>query len=54
MESRLALIALIAVAIFSSSAETAALGYTTPFRIFAGGADGFWRSWVCLRMWCSP
>ena len=41
MESMLAVIALIAVAFFSSSAETAALGYTTPAQIFAGGVAGF-------------
>lgn len=41
MESMLAVIALIAVASFSSSAETAALGYTTPAQIFAGGVAGF-------------
>ena len=41
MESMLAVIALIAVASFSSSAETAALGYTTPSQIFAGGVANF-------------
>ncbi len=41
MESMLAVIALIAVASFSSSAETAALGYTTPSQIFAGGVSNF-------------
>ena len=41
MESMLAVIALIAVASFSSSAETAALGYTTPTQIFAGGITNF-------------
>ena len=41
MESMLAVIALIAVASFSSSAETAALGYTTPTQIFAGGVTNF-------------
>ena len=41
MESMLAVIALIAVASFSSSAETAALGYTTPAQIFACGVAGF-------------
>lgn len=41
MESMLAVIALIAVASFSSSAETAALGYTTPAQIFAGGVANF-------------
>lgn len=41
MESMLAVIALIAVASFSSSAETAALGYTTPTQIFAGGVANF-------------
>lgn len=41
MESMLAVIALIAVASFSSSAETAALGCTTPAQIFAGGVAGF-------------
>lgn len=41
MESMLAVIALIAVTSFSSSAETAALGYTTPAQIFAGGVAGF-------------
>ena len=41
MESMLAVIALIAVASFSSSAETAALGYATPTQIFAGGVTNF-------------
>ena len=41
MESMLAVIALIAVASFASSAETAALGYTTPAQIFAGGVANF-------------
>ncbi len=41
MESMLAVIALIAVASFASSAETAALGYTTPTQIFAGGVTNF-------------
>ena len=41
MESMLAVIALIAVASFSSSSETAALGYTTPTQIFAGGITNF-------------
>ena len=41
MESMLAVIALIAVASFTSSAETAALGYTTPTQIFAGGITNF-------------
>lgn len=41
MESMLAVIALIAVASFASSAEAAALGYTTPAQIFAGGVANF-------------
>ena len=41
MESMLAVIALIAVASFTSSAETAALGYATPTQIFAGGITNF-------------
>ena len=41
MESMLAVIALIAVASFASTAEAAALGYTTPTQIFAGGVAAF-------------
>ena len=41
MESMLAVIALIAVASFASPEQTAALGYTTPSQIFAGGVAGF-------------
>lgn len=41
MESALAVIALIAVASFSSSAEYTALGYNTPAQIFAGGVANF-------------
>lgn len=41
MESMLAVIALIAVASFTSSEQTAALGYTTPSQIFAGGVANF-------------
>ena len=44
MESMLAVIALIAVASFSSSAETAALGYTTPPRSLPAGSQISWRS----------
>ncbi|HIU34305.1 MAG TPA: carbon starvation protein A [Candidatus Pullichristensenella excrementigallinarum] len=41
MESMLAVIALIAVASFASTAEAASMGYTTPTQIFAGGVAGF-------------
>ena len=41
MESALAVIALIAVVSFSSSAEYTALGYNTPAQIFAGGVANF-------------
>ena len=41
MESMLAVIALIAVASFASPEQTAALGYTTPSQIFAGGVANF-------------
>lgn len=41
MESILAVLALIAVASFTSAAETTALGYTTPTQIFAGGITNF-------------
>ena len=44
MESMLAVIALIAVASFASTAEAASLGYTTPTQIFAGGVAGFLTS----------
>lgn len=41
LESLLAVISLIAVASFSSIAETAELGYTTPTQVFAGGISNF-------------
>lgn len=41
MESMLAVIALIAVASFASTADAAAQGYVTPTQVFAGGVAGF-------------